>query len=236
MTALKLNPQALRAVAIDLDGTLIDTLGDFHAALAAMLHDLALPAVSRETVAGFIGKGTEHLLRSVLAHVAPQAGLSASGQAAAYTAGWGRYMHHYGLLNGEHAQVYPGVLDGLAALRAQGLALACLTNKPEAFARELLARKGLAAHFTHIAGGDTYAHKKPHPQPLLETARALGAEPAAMLMVGDSVNDAQAARAAGCPVVLVPYGYSHGIAVDTLETDGIVPDLASLALALRHQP
>ncbi|KAF1018198.1 MAG: Phosphoglycolate phosphatase [Paracidovorax wautersii] len=206
MTALKLAPQALRAVAIDLDGTLIDTLGDFHAALAAMLHDLALPAVLRETVAGFIGKGTEHLLRSVLAHVAPQAGLSASGQAAAYTAGWDRYMHHYGLLNGEHAQVYAGVVDGLAA------------------------------SFVHVAGGDTYPHKKPHPQPLLETARALGAEPAAMLMVGDSVNDAQAARAAGCPVVLVPYGYSHGIAVDTLDTDGIVPNLAALAQALRGQP
>lgn len=230
---LKLDPQAIRAVAIDLDGTLVDTLGDFHAALSAMLADLSLPAIARETVAGFIGKGTEHLLRSVLGQAAPQAGgVGADPQEALYARAWDRYMGHYEALNGRHAEVYPGVAEGLRAMLDQGLALACLTNKPEAFARALLARKGLAAFFSQVAGGDTYAFKKPHPLPLLETAKALGVVPAAMLMVGDSVNDAQAARAAGCPVALVPYGYSHGLAVQTLDSDGVVPDLAALARAL----
>ncbi|MFT4190546.1 MAG: phosphoglycolate phosphatase [Comamonas sp.] len=232
---LSFTPAAIAAAAIDLDGTLVDTLGDFHAAVTAMLAELSLPAIAREAVAGYIGKGTEHLLHSVLRHVAPQAGLDADAAEALYAAAWGHYMAHYATLNGQHAQVYPGVAEGLHALRAQGLPLACLTNKPEAFARALLARKGLDGFFAHIAGGDTYEFKKPHPLPLQETARALGVAPAAMLMVGDSVNDAQAARAAGCPVVLVPYGYSHGLDVATLDSDGVVADLAALARALQGQ-
>jgi phosphoglycolate phosphatase len=225
---LKIQPNALRALALDLDGTLVDTLGDFHAALNAMLEDLSLPAIARPSVVHMIGKGSEHLLRSVLAHVVAQGGLQADPEAL-YAAAWGHYMRHYEAINGRHAELYPGVLAGLQALHSQGWPLACVTNKPHAFARELLLRKGLAGFFVELAGGDSYACKKPHPQPLLETARKLGVGCAALLMVGDSENDAQAARAAGCPVLLLPYGYSHGVAVQSLDSDGVLPDVLQLA-------
>ena len=99
---------------------------------------------------------------------------------------------------------------GLQRLQATGLPMACLTNKPLAFAQALLEIKGLDGFFSQVFGGDSFERKKPDPLPLLRTCEALGCLPARTLMVGDSSNDAQAARAAGCPVVLVTYGYNHG--------------------------
>ena len=106
-----------------------------------------------------------------------------------------------------------------------GWSLACLTNKPVAFARTLLANKGLDSFFGHIFGGDSFERKKPDPLPLLKTCEALGTSPAQTLMVGDSSNDAQAARAAGCPVILLRYGYNHGQPVDAVSADGHLDDL-----------
>jgi phosphoglycolate phosphatase len=120
------------------------------------------------------------------------------------------------------------VVEGLAALRDAGLPLACLTNKPGDFARPLLASKGLAPYFRHVFGGDAFARQKPDPLPLLETCRALGSAPARTLMVGDSANDALAARAAGCPVVLVRYGYNHGDPVAEAGADALVDRLDEL--------
>jgi phosphoglycolate phosphatase len=101
-------------------------------------------------------------------------------------------------------------MDGLAQLQAIGLPLACLTNKPIAFARPLMAAKGLSPYFAQVFGGDSFERKKPDPLPLLKTCEALQTAPERTLMVGDSSNDAQAANAAGCPVVLMTYGYNHG--------------------------
>ena len=107
--------------------------------------------------------------------------------------------------------------------------MACLTNKPASFALPLLRAKGLDGFFAHVFGGDAFEKKKPDPLPLLRTCEALGTEPARTLMVGDSSNDAQAARAAGCPVVLVTYGYNHGEPVQQVDADGWVDSLAQLA-------
>lgn len=206
-----------QAAIVDLDGTMVDTLSDFVAALNLTLADLDLPPVARALVERTVGKGSEHLIRSVLAHqlALPEVtGLSNVCSArrvdGLYEPAWARYQAHYHALNGDHAEVYPGVREGLQALRARGWRLACLTNKPLAFAETLLARKGLAPHFEAVFGGDSFARKKPDPLPLLKTCEHLGLPPAQTLMVGDSSNDAQAADAAGCPVVLVSYGYNHG--------------------------
>ena len=119
-------------------------------------------------------------------------------------------------------------------MRARGLRLACLTNKPGEFARDLLAATGLGGHFEHVFGGDAFARKKPDPLPLLKTCEALDTEPAATLMVGDSRNDAAAARAAGCPVLLVTYGYNHGEPVrGVVDADGYLDSLAELEGWLR---
>ena len=220
----------LDACIVDLDGTMIDTLGDFEAALNLMLADLALPAVDRLAVERMVGKGSEHLIRSVLAHVLPLAGhgSQAAQIEALYPQAWDRYQAHYLAINGQHSAVYPGVLAGLDRLRALGLPLACLTNKPTAFARPLLAAKGLDGYFSHVFGGDAFERKKPDPLPLLKTCEALGTAPARTLMIGDSSNDAQAARAAGCPVVLVTYGYNHGQPVRAVDADGWVDALTEL--------
>lgn len=202
----------LDAAIIDLDGTMVDTQGDFVAALGLTLTELGLPVVDRAFVGRTVGKGSEHLLRSTLAHV--------GGDPALYEPAWAAYQRHYLAINGSHSDVYPGVVEGLQRLRAAGLRLACLTNKPTAFARPLLAAKGLDEFFELVFGGDAFARKKPDPLPLLETCRALGTTPARTLMVGDSSNDAQAARAAGCPVLLVTYGYNHGEPVRGVDADG----------------
>jgi len=202
MNSMHPHPVLPQACILDLDGTLVDTLGDFVAVLGRVLSDLGLPGVTRDFVEHTIGRGSEHLVRTTLAHV--------GGAPALFESAWPLYQQHYAAINGEHAAVYPGVVEGLAWLRAQGIPLAVLTNKPSAPARELLRRKGLDGHFRHVFGGDDFARKKPDPLPLLKTCEALGTAPSATWMVGDSRNDAEAAHAAGCPLMLVTYGYNHG--------------------------
>lgn len=224
------NHSPLDAAIIDLDGTMVDTLGDFAEALNRMLSDLALPAIAAPAIEQMVGKGSEHLLRSVLNHVLAQAGKApeAIEIEALYARAWPSYQQHYLSINGDYAQVYPGVMAGLQALRHAGLRLACLTNKPTAFAVPLLRAKGLDGYFEQVFGGDSFATKKPDPLPLLKTCEALQTAPARTLMVGDSSNDAQAARAAGCPVVLVTYGYNHGLPVQGVDADGYVDSLERL--------
>lgn len=213
---------AFDAAIVDLDGTMVDTLGDFVAALNGMLDDLGLPQVTPSVVETRVGKGSEHLIRSVLQHV--QAPLDD----ALYDRAWTRYQHHYIAINGRHSLLYAGVAEGLQGLAARGLRLACLTNKPRDFARPLLKAKGLAGYFEHVFGGDDFERKKPDPLPLLKTCEALGTVPARTLMIGDSSNDARAARAAGCPVVLVTYGYNHGEPVRGVDADGFVDAISEL--------
>jgi phosphoglycolate phosphatase len=212
------------AAIVDLDGTMVDTIGDFVVALNRMLDELALPHIDGKTVQAMVGKGSEHLIHAVLRHVRG----TSEGDAAWFERAWPLYQHHYLAINGQHAEVYAGVAEGLSALRARGLRLACLTNKPTAFAKPLLASKGLAAFFDVMFGGDAFDRKKPDPLPLIKACEALGTQPARTLMVGDSSNDAKAARAAGCPVILVSYGYNHGEPVREVDADGFIDSLGAL--------
>lgn len=226
---MAVNPTRLTSLAwdaamVDLDGTLVDTLGDFVVALNAMLADLGLPALDRPRVERLVGKGSEHLIKSVLA----LAGTDAS--AIEFEAAWARYQHHYQRINGQHSALYPGAREGLERLRAHGLPLACLTNKPTGFAQDLLRAKGLDGFFKQVLGGDAFARKKPDPLPLLSTCALLGSPPPRTLMLGDSSNDAQAARAAGCPVWLVTYGYNHGEPVRAVDADGFIDRIDQLPL------
>ena len=226
--------QKFDAAIIDLDGTMVDTMGDFVVAINLMLGDLGFAPVDRAVVALRVGKGSENLVSSVLNHVAAQSNQAqaAPENIAYFERAMALYQQHYRAVNGQYARVYPGVVDGLQALQHAGLKLACLTNKPIGFARELLQLKGLDAFFSHVFGGDSFAAKKPDGLPVLKTCEALGALPERCLMVGDSSNDAQAARAAGCPVVLVTYGYNHGQPVASsganVDADAVIDSLLQL--------
>ena len=202
----------LQAVMIDLDGTMVDTIGDFEVALNRALADVQVPTANRALIERSIGKGSEHLIRSVLKHqlALPEVASSAREVEQLFTPVWERYEQHYLSINGEFSKVFPGVIEGLEQLQAMGLPLACLTNKPVSFTTPLLKDKGLSNYFDQVFGGDSFERKKPDPLPLLKTCEALRSSPARTLMVGDSSNDAQAADAAGCPVVLMTYGYNHG--------------------------
>lgn len=220
-----MNALRLDAAIIDLDGTMVDTLGDFVVALNAMLDDLALPAVERHFVEQTVGKGSEHLVRRTLAH--------AGAAPERFDAAFARYQHHYLAINGRHSELYPGVVEGLRQLQAAGLKLACLTNKPGAFARPLLAAKGIEQFFTFVFGGDAFSAKKPDPLPLLKTCEALGTAPSATWMVGDSRNDAEAARGAGCPIVLMTYGYNHGEDVRAIPARAHLDRLDAISACVR---
>ncbi len=204
------NSFTIQAVIIDLDGTLIDTLGDFEAVFDCVAQQLNLPRVSRTFIEHTVGKGSEHLVRCWLDK------LHASDR---FNEAWPLYRRHYLALNGVHASVYPGVLEGLQCFQTHGLPMACLTNKPLDFAESLLEKKGIRKFFQHVFGGESFQCKKPDPLPVIQSCEALGSDPATTLMIGDSTNDAQAARAAGCPLVLMTYGYNHGQDIQQLQAD-----------------
>ncbi|MBV8623954.1 MAG: phosphoglycolate phosphatase [Herbaspirillum sp.] len=214
----------IKAAIIDLDGTMLDTAGDFHVAINRMRDELGLTPLSQETIVNFVGKGTENLIRRVLAVD------YAEDEAAGYfQQALDAYTEHYLAINGDYASLYPGVLEGLQALRAKGLRLACVTNKPVSFTLPLLEKKGLSGFFEVVYGGDSFPKKKPHPMPLLQVCSDFQLEPAQVVAIGDSSNDAQAARAAGCRVLNVPYGYNHGESIHDVDSDGIVSTLVEAA-------
>ena len=222
----------IRAVILDLDGTLVDTIGDFHAALASTLIDLQVdPAkADRAFISVTVGRGSEYLVQQTLRHV----GLDADDPAV-FEGALARYQHHYAHINGTASDLFAGVVEGLAQFKAHGWRMACLTNKPGRFARELLVHKGIAPSFDHVFGGDEFPRKKPDPLPLIETCRTLQLAPSQVLMVGDSLNDAQAGHAVGCPVVLVSYGYNHGRPIREVPAHGYVDRLDQL-LSLAGTP
>jgi phosphoglycolate phosphatase len=218
--------RGITAAVVDLDGTLVDTLGDFSVALNAMLRELGLPPIDSAAIEAKVGRGSEHLIASVLAHVGAPASL--------YDRAWESYQRHYLSINGQHSTVYAGAREGLRALRARGLKLACLTNKPADFTQPLLAAKNLDDCFDVVFGGDAFERKKPDPLPILKACEALGSAPGQTLVIGDSRNDAQAARAASCPVVLVTYGYNHGEPVRNVDADAFVDSIADVPALLRQ--
>jgi len=214
----------IKAAIIDLDGTMLDTAADFHVAVNRMRAELGLTPLSQETIVNFVGKGTENLIRRVLAVD------YAEDEAAQYfQQALDAYSEHYLAINGDYSSLYPGVLEGLQAMREKGLRLACVTNKPLAFAVPLLEKKGLSGFFEIVYGGDSFPRKKPDPMPLLQVCEDFGLAPAQVVAIGDSSNDAQAARAAGCRVLNVPYGYNHGESIHDVDSDGIVSTLVEAA-------
>ena len=210
----------VKAVMIDLDGTLADTIPDLAVAANMMLRELERPTLERELIRTFVGKGIPKLVERSLA-----GSLEERAPAGLLARALPIYERCYAEVNGKHTVIYPGVSEGLRALRAMELPLACVTNKAERFTLTLLEHLRLARCFEQVIAGDTLPQKKPDPQPLPHACRGFGIAPGDMLMIGDSANDVEAARAAGCPVFCVDYGYNEGRDVRALDVDAIVTSL-----------
>ena len=207
----------VRGVLIDLDGTLIDTAPDLAAAANRMRAEFGLAELPVQRIATFVGKGAE-----LLVHRAMTDALDQRLEDARFAPARDAFFRHYRKTNGAQARVFDGVGCALAQLRVAGLKLACVTNKPREFTVPLLTRVGLASWFDAVVAADEVAHPKPHPAVLLEACARLGLAPEQVLLIGDSANDARAAHAAGCRVLLVETGYNEGEAVTQLAADPAV--------------
>lgn len=206
-------------ILFDLDGTLVHTIPDLAGAANAMRSDVGLPPLHEDLIATYVGKGIEQLVIRALSHNDQPASVDLVMR------GLARFQDHYRALNGRYSQVYPGVTAGLQAFRSQGVKLAVVTNKGTEFTGPLLRRMGLDTYFDAVVCGDTCARKKPDPLPLFHACDLLGIQPGQALFIGDSINDALAAQAAGIRVLALPYGYNEGQPVQSLPVDAIVGSL-----------
>lgn len=202
----------IRGVAFDLDGTLVDSAPGLAAAVDMALYALELPVAGEERVITWIGNGADILMERALT--------------------WARQER----ATLRKTMGKPPVADTLGALQAKGLPLGLVTNKPTPFVAPLLEALDIAKYFSVVIGGDDVQNKKPHPDPLLLVAERMGIAPQQMLFVGDSRNDIQAAKAAGCPSVGLTYGYNYGEAIDLSQPDVIYQSINDLlpALGLPH--
>lgn len=217
---LKTFPLAVKAVVIDLDGTLLDTAPDLAEAANRMLEELALPPIDGTLLKTFIGNGVAKLIKRVLTR-----DMEAEPVAALFAQAQPIYEKHYHAVVSLNSRPYAGVVDGLNVLKQAGYRLACITNKAESFTLPLLKDTGLHDYFELILSGDSLPKKKPDPMPLLHACEKFAVQPEEMLLIGDSLNDTQAARAAGCHIFCVPYGYNRGQDVRELDLDAVVDTL-----------
>ncbi len=208
-------------IVFDLDGTLVDSAPDLHGAMVTTLLDDGLTAISLADARRFIGDGTRRFVeRAYLAvdHPLADADLDRAAE---------RFLANYRRRVAELTRPFDGVEETLRALRDSGVRLAVCTNKPEAAAEDLLGILGLRSLFEGIAGGDTFPVRKPDPGHLLGLLDHLGAVPADALMIGDNEHDAATARAAGVPVLLVPYGYAR-LPLEEIDADGVLASFSDL--------
>lgn len=213
------------ALLFDLDGTLLDTAPDLARAANLMLAQLGRAALPAGVIRDFVGKGVLNLVHRCLEATG---GAGPDELARALSAFEGHYLAGIADLS----RPYPGVLEGLDRLAAAGIALGCVTNKASLFTEPLLLRTGLRDYFGVVVSGDTTPKKKPHAEPVLYAAHALGVLPREALFVGDSLNDVQSARAAGCPVVVVPYGYREGLELEDLGADAVMASVDEAAKSI----
>jgi phosphoglycolate phosphatase len=217
----------VRAVLFDLDGTLLDTVADITAALNSALAEQLPVALPESEVRTLIGRGVPSLIERALARVP-------GGESADAGRLLERYLAHYEEIQRSgrmRTRPFPGVARGLAELHSLGLKIAVVTNKSAKSSVDLLTRLRLEHWINELVGGDS-GHRKPEPQPLLLACARLGVSPAAAVMVGDSVIDVLAARAAGIRVLCVPYGYNEGEDPRTLPCDGFVESIDKVRACL----
>ncbi|MTH47733.1 phosphoglycolate phosphatase [Intestinirhabdus alba] len=239
--------QDIQGIAFDLDGTLVDSAPGLAAAVDMALYALELPTAGEARVITWIGNGADVLMeralvwarreRDTLREAVGKSPIDEEGPVEAQARIMRRlFDRYYAEVAEEGTFLFPQVVETLAALRAKELPLGLVTNKPSPFVAPLLEALDIAGYFSVVIGGDDVQNKKPHPEPLLRVASLMGIAPAQLLFVGDSRNDIQAAKAAGCPSVGLTYGYNYGEAIDLSQPDVVFHTFNELlpALGLPH--
>jgi phosphoglycolate phosphatase len=214
-------------ILIDLDGTLVDSVPDLTFCVDEMMQELGMPPCGEARVRTWVGNGVERLVRRALTD-----SLDGEPEDELFQRAYPIFLRLYAENTSGRSQLYPGVREGLNYLRDAGFKLGCVTNKAEQFTLPLLDTMGIRDYFAIVISGDSLAEKKPHPMPLLHGAQFFGVEPAQAMMIGDSMSDVKAARAAGFGVVCMSYGYNHGVDIRDSSPDAVLDSMAELSTLL----
>ncbi|QKT04175.1 phosphoglycolate phosphatase [Ectothiorhodospiraceae bacterium 2226] len=220
-----------KMVLIDVDGTLVDSVPDLAYCVDQMMQRLGRPPHGDAKVREWVGNGVERLVRRALIGQ-----LDGEPDEAEYQQAYPIFMALYADNTSKRSRLYPGVMEGLDYLQRAGYPLGCVTNKAAQFTEPLLKDLGVFDRFSIVLSGDTLPRKKPDPMPLLHAAQFFRVEPGEALMVGDSVSDVKAARAAGFQIVCMSYGYNHGRDIRDAEPDAVIDSMAELEGLLGGAP
>ncbi|MFA7349455.1 MAG: phosphoglycolate phosphatase [Methylotenera sp.] len=212
----------IKAVLLDLDGTLVHTAPEISRAANSMLAKMNLPTLPPVQITTYIGDGATTLIKRCLTgriDGAPEPALLTTAQAL--------FFEYYAQIVTE-SQPYPNALAGLISIKNAGLRTACVTNKPSSFTLPLLQKYDLLRHFDLIVSGDTLPRKKPEPDQILYVCEQFGVSVQNVAMVGDSKTDISAARSAGCRMFAVPYGYNQGQRIEATEVDALIDNIGDV--------
>ena len=212
-----------KMVLIDVDGTLVDSVPDLTYCVDEMMDRLGMPRRGETAVRQWVGNGVERLVRRALINQ-----LDGEPDEALYEKAMPIFNELYAENTSKRSCLYPGVEEGLAYLKQAGFRLGCVTNKAEQFTVPLLTDLGVIENFEIVVSGDTLPRKKPDPMPLLHAAEQLGVAPAESMMLGDSMSDVKAARAAGFQIICMSYGYNHGVDIHDSNPDAVIDSMAEL--------
>jgi phosphoglycolate phosphatase len=208
---------------IDLDGTLVDSVPDLAWCTDEMMKALDMPVRGETKVRNWVGNGVERLIKRALLDQ-----LEGEPAEVLYAKAAPIFMTLYAENPSKRSQLYPQVREGLQWLKDNGIRLGCVTNKDAQFTLPILQNLGIVDFFEIVISGDTLPLKKPHPAPLLHGAEFFGVTPDKAMMIGDSISDVKASRAAGFSIVCMSYGYNHGVDIRTAEPDAVIDTFAEL--------
>ena len=210
-------------ILIDVDGTLVDSVPDLAYCVDEMMKQLEMPVHGEAKVREWVGNGVERLCRRALIGQ-----LDGEPDDALFERAYPIFLALYAENTSKRSSLYPGVKQGLDYMQAQGYKLGCVTNKAAEFTHPLLKDLGIFDRFEIVISGDTLAKKKPDPMPLLHGAAHFGVKPENALMLGDSVSDVKAARAAGFQIICMSYGYNHGVDIRDSNPDAVLDSMVEL--------
>ncbi|NQY51420.1 MAG: phosphoglycolate phosphatase [Piscirickettsiaceae bacterium] len=211
----------IKMVLIDLDGTMVNSVPDLAWCIDEMMKELDMPAHGEEKVKNWVGNGVPRLIKRALIGQ-----LYGEPDDPIFAKAYPIFMNLYADNHSKRSLLYPHIMEGLQWLRDRNMHIGCVTNKDEQFTLPILKNLNIYNYFQIIISGDTLPSRKPNPAPLLHGAAFFGIAPKNAMMIGDSISDIKASRAAGFDIICLSYGYNHGIDISTANPDAVINSFA----------